>query len=269
MRRLGPLLAGLAAALGLVLLLVNLAGLVGAQHYRLPPNARHVADAATPGPALHEPLTQRKGEPDRDYFARLARDVHLRIAFGWGVTDRVAVTDNWILNLAGHALAGYRQYEFVDPDRALARGFGVCSQDANILFGELKRSGFSPETDLLPNHTVVSVQGHDGRPYVLDGLYGIVLPYPFATINAHPALVGPYYRRIPAADSPFRDGIALQRLMVATFSKPVGHVNRGQATPRRSVIEPLAYVLKWAIPLLLIAAAIPLWWRRRTRLWRA
>jgi hypothetical protein len=253
-RLIGRLALLVALLLGLSLMTINAVG-YGAR-YTVPVGAARVPEAAKAGVALTEPLTKGR-EQDAAYFARLARDVHLRMAEYWGHTDRVALTDNWILNVAGLFLPTYKRYEFVNPDRALRRGYGLCSQDANVLFGELRRSGFQPKNVLLPQHTVVSVLDRRGHPFILDGLYGVVIPYSYSAIRKDPRLVYPYYRRVTLADAPDgQHGASLARVMVRVFSTRSATVNTGTATPHTSFIEPIAYVLKWTIPAVLMGLAL-------------
>jgi hypothetical protein len=252
------------AVAGAVLLAVDIVGLW--TKYTVPAPAIRPAELGPPA-ARQEPLSQRAGELDASYFRRLARDVHARMATYWSNDERVAFTDNWVLNLLGHVSSTYRAYEFVNPDRALQRGIGVCSQYVNVVFGELKRSGYAPTGVLMRTHSVVEVSDHQGRPYVLDALYGIVLPHSYAALHRRPGLADPHYRAVTrrqSTDGAY--GARLARRMRGVFRGRPAAINRGTATPHTAYLEPLAYVLKWLIPAGLVAGSLAaLLLARRTR----
>ncbi len=249
-----------AVAVGVGLLAVNVAGLpVG---YRTPPGADRPPAARHAGTALSESLLQRDGEGDRVYFARLARDIALRMASGWSyAASRVSMLDNWLLHAAGRVSGTYRTYEFVAPDRALRRGYGACSQLANVAFGELRASGFSPRNVLLPHHAVVAVKDRAGREVIVDATYGVVVPHSLAATRRRPERVVRAYARLRAEDVAPRliTGPRLRRYIASAYADAPIAVNSGRATPQTAVIEPWAYRLKWALPVALLLGGLALW----------
>jgi hypothetical protein len=248
-----------------VLLGINLYGLTTG--YSAPAGIWRPAPNLIDRRLLHEDLSQRRDETDPAYFNRLAREVHDRMGFYWSSkADRVMLGDNWILHLAGYAWRTYRTYEFTEADRALARGYGICSQYSNIVADVLENAGFSPRNVLYPHHSFVAVRSRSGRDYVVDPLFGVTIPKSLEAIRRHPSSVAPYYAGVLPGDSPSRSGGAsLSRTIVRVFSGAPMAVNTGSVTPHTAVIEPIAYDLKWGIPAAAIGLGLCLEVLRRRR----
>jgi hypothetical protein len=243
-----------ALAVGLALLLLNAAGTVAS--YPTPHGAIRPRDAIVGDQVRHWQPKQAVDEPDAQFLFRVADGTRRRFAYWWDqYSARVSPSDNWVLAAAGLVAHAYRAYEFVDPERALARGYGVCTQYVNVVFAILKRNGFRPRSVLFPRHTVIAVPAQDGE-LVVDALYGIVIPKSIAQLRAQPQLVEPYYLHVTREKSPSGEfGAALAATMMRAYAGKVLAVNTGNATPRTARVEPAAYFAKWSIPLLLVVLA--------------
>lgn len=250
-------LAVIALVVGTTLLCVSLVGLNA--EYDIPSYAKRPPSAKHLGPARDIDLGQRRGEADRRYFARVTRAVHERMYYGWdSENERVALLDNWLLNAAGRVLGTYEAYEFSDAERALNRGWGVCSQMTNVVFEVLDKSGFEPNNVLLPDHTVIDVRDRSGRPAVLDPTYGVVIDASISELRDAPSLLAREYGHIDARN--LAPGTPEGDELVSTLSRAYGDdtlaVNSGRVTPRRATIEPWAYRLKWGVPIALVLLGI-------------
>ena len=246
-----------ALVVGATLLCISLVGL--SAEYDIPSYAKRPPSAKHLGPARDIDLGQRRGEADRRYFARVTRAVHERMYYGWDPqNERVALLDNWLLNAAGRVLGRYEAYEFSDAERALNRGWGVCSQMTNVVFEALEESGFNPNNVLLPDHTVIDVRDRRGRPAVLDPTYGVVIDASISELRDAPSLLAREYGDVDARN--LAPGTPEGDELVARLSRTYGDgtlaVNSGRVTPRRATIEPWAYRLKWAVPVALVLFGI-------------
>lgn len=254
-----------AAAVGGLLLAVNCAGLL--TDYELPARAERPAGHHRGDP---EELLRRPGEADPTYLRRLSDGIHRRMVVSRSVVerghDRVALGDNWLLHLSGRIFPSHADYEFTDHRRALERGFGICTQYAALAFDILREQGYRRERVLWTPHTVTQAWDRAGRPWTIDAMHGIAMPHGIAEIRRRPAIVDAYYRDADPELAQMPEGWG-QREVVSwardVYSRRPFAVLSEVAYPRNSRLEPVFYVLKWAIPAALLLAAVPLVRRRR------
>lgn len=257
--------ATVAGALGAILLCVNLVGLLS--RYELP--SRSEADIDRPlgwqpvGRASPDSdLMRQRGEADPAYFQRLAHAIHRRTvgftATQLRGTNAPALWDNWILHLGRYVHPSLNEYEFVDHRRALARGWGLCSQSAAIVFDVLLEQGYARSRVLWPEHTVVEARTRDRQPYIIDSHLDVVLPFSIRHVRQNPRLLTTYYSRVDPQHTDLSDqwnGADVARWAQSFYRRRPVEVLSAAAYPRMTVVEPIAYALKWIVPLALLAAA--------------
>jgi hypothetical protein len=251
-------------AIGVLLTAVNLYGLrAGA--------AQHVPEEPfTPRPGerawLTGSLKQRHGEADEAYFRRVTMSMHYRIKH----SDKkyvVPLHENWLLYGARFVVPSYRDYEYADYGRALERGAGLCTQYVAAIFDLLKRQGIKRSAVEFGPHTVLEAEASDGRKYILDADFGVLIPRSIAQLRRDPRLARRYYGALDPSRTPYRSSPKTQLAAVGerAYSDPP-QVFTEDATPDRAQAERLAYALKWPLPIaLFVAGAALLGWRRPAR----
>jgi len=203
---------------------------------RLPasPPARAVALTGL----VHDAIVHDWSDARRDSF-------HIRLPFAW----------NWVLGAAARiAPERFGKYEFVDPDRALERGVGPCSQKALALVGVGRRAGHDMRLVGLRGHVVVEDRvGGSGR-WTLDPDYGVAVDASVAELAADTArLAGAYAER--------GYGPATQRWIVAAFRDTPPHPYasvREYTGPVRPLLESAAGPLAWGLPIAFVISALAL-----------
>lgn len=142
-------------------------------------------------------------------FYRQANTIyHSAIAYRWprGMA-RVRFRDNWILAAVAyldpliHAVGLkknsqlFSQFESFRYERALGRGFGICSQNALGLADLLHRLfGSNIHMVGLGGHVVTQVDLPDKRSMILDPSTGVVLPFSISYAQTHLRKVRAFYR---------------------------------------------------------------------------
>lgn len=136
----------------------------------------------------------------QEYFKSLVLAVNKSIAHYWSEEGRtkyaltIPVYKNWILWLKQFTNPHrFKYYEFCDYKKALERGVGLCSQQALIICGILKEKGIDCKIVMLSGHVVAMAEIETGKFWILDGDYGVILPYSISEIENNPAIVKPYY----------------------------------------------------------------------------
>jgi hypothetical protein len=277
-----PTLSKILASCAFVLALVNLYGLT-VDRDQVP--AFLASDRSPRDLPLQRPLTRGSGERDAEYLSRLSSSVHSRMKSYWSTgREPVPFSDNYILNLLRFVSPVYTDYQYYDVGRAIERGIGQCGQFAIVLFEVLRKQDIPRKLILLPGHTMVAATLH-GRERILDAQFGLVIPHSLAEVRRDPELVAPYYGSVDPSTSPLqydprtapvgydptveRDidptpftASQIAGFMTSVYRDPPVAVFAERPTDSRSVLfEPIAYVLKWALPAAMLALAALLWAR--------
>lgn len=251
-------IASIAAGLGLLLVLTNVVG------FSVPLRAQDVngyRDFAGVETFDFETTMTRlasltaKGASTSDLVTEATRIFHAGIAHvsrddirANGLEHyrmRVPVTENWILYALSYLKPDtYEDYEFCNYKRALERGTGRCGQQSLALVSYLSAQGIETGFVALGGHAIVTARVDDSRWYLLDPDYGGVIPFGIDEAAKEPESVLQYYWSTAARENRLDELYATENEV--RYGGPEARYAR--ACP----IETVAYVLKWAVPLLLL-----------------
>jgi hypothetical protein len=158
--------------------------------------------------------------------------------------QRVPVFENYILFFRSFLPSVPDNYEFCDPNKALERGVGLCSQFSKVIFGILDQNGIPADIHVLSGHVVTEalIDKNTHRKWVLDADLGVVFEYDIETLENHPDIVAAIYRKYGYSDQ-VSDKIA------EVFGKQGNYI---QENVRYCQNERQFYVYKWVLPLLMI-----------------
>ncbi|TIS29491.1 hypothetical protein [Mesorhizobium sp.] len=246
----------LSAGVGTVFLLFVSAyplGLISA--YPAPPQA------ATEGPLGFEEevadvddLYREPEEPVQAYLERLTKAVAGGMVHYWTQGDewtladtrytRIGLFDNYLLWMQSF-LPQYRQnlqnYEFVTPHKALARGYGFCSQVSKVVYSVLADQGIEATIYTVPEHTVVESNGS-----ILDSDYGVFVPHSLSEVEQDPTMIDPYYAQFGS----------MLPLLHKAYGQPWQPLGTSQGFKDVRDYEAKFERLKWFPPLMLMATGI-------------
>lgn len=192
--------------IGLILLGINIYGLFKTMRnpdlYTEEVSLRNrIDDVTIRYPEIKELLKKEPSESDIDFAIRINKVVNDGFAHYWkknGITKyhlRVPVWENYLLYMASYIQPDlYERYEFSNYKKNLERGVGLCSTHSTVVKGVLLENGIKAELlDVGGRHVVVRAQFDNGKAYLLDPDYGIVIPHDTAAVQANPELArGPY-----------------------------------------------------------------------------
>jgi hypothetical protein len=247
--------------IGLILLGINLAGFFVSLRnpaIYVDKKVRDDDDITLPAQDLLRAARRGHDEPTGAYVVRLNEAVHKGIAYYWedeGVEKynlRVPAHENYLLYLASYAWPRYyRKYEFSDQYKNLERGVGLCSLHVTVIDALLKEHGVNSKVILLEQHVVASAQVEDtpARWWIVDPDLGVVVKHDIGEIEGNPNLIKPYYLDRGYSHE-YVDWLA------RAYGKEGNVVFAGakEYLPwRLRYIEYISYILKWIIPLMLIA----------------
>jgi hypothetical protein len=173
----------------------------------------------------------------------------------------VARLDPILHPLFGSARGDLLRYEFRNADDALERGIGLCSQAGMATVQVLLDAGVDASLVSLGGHTIATARAPDGREFILDADYGVVLPFGLAHADAHPDDVVRHYEQA-GYDA------ATARWVADIYGSEGNRVVWGGAAgtaPGRVRLERTAQWAKWWGPVVMLAPAALLLARRRQR----
>ncbi|MBU4193003.1 MAG: hypothetical protein KKD85_11905 [Proteobacteria bacterium] len=199
---------------------------------------------------FHQEMQRRTNESDTEYAKRMTSLVHLGILHSWDLPKAEAyhvslpIWENWIIYALKHFIPSFEQWEFVDADKAIERGVGLCSQQSIILSELLHKNGLDANILVMDGHVMVALT--QGRHMILDPDYGVVIEGTLDDARNNLDLVRSKY------PSNAVEGI------VSIYAKPHVAMVSGveQYHPRRFWLEPLLYAMKWLLPLLLMVPRV-------------
>jgi hypothetical protein len=267
LRRLRRSLLNLLFIVGLVLLVVNTAGLflsLRNSEIYTDPLAAFPNDIVLTYEEFQEQVKRRPGEPELDYISRLNGVVNKGMAHYWSAEGaeryniRVPIWENYLL-YAGSFLWPYAfgSYEYQDPEKSMERGVGWCSHQADLLNRLLLREGIASQTLFLNEskvttlHAVVQVQT-GGEWLIADPDYGVIMPFHISEVEADPSIVKPYYSDIPRAEWAARDQNYMPTGDLAVTLYSGANNQLVMPSEDRANFEKVAYLVKWLLPAVLM-----------------
>lgn len=177
---------------------------------------------------------------------------------------RVPLWENHILWALSLFSEKYFFYEFFDHKKALARGVGLCGQQAACLAGFLREAGTDARIVSMEGHVIVSAEVAPGRRILLDPAFGVVIPKSLEEACKDPAGLAAYYER----HRPFRPEDRRGPLAPASLGPVIRAYAQGKPginpygisgyfgeKGRYAAREKIAYALKWPLPIALLLAA--------------
>ncbi|MGE4290650.1 MAG: hypothetical protein AB7E32_00445 [Desulfovibrio sp.] len=194
-------------------------------------------------------------EPNKQAVTAIMNVIHDSMHYTWPQDEgTVPLRENWILYLGSffdsqvfkfHLSPSrhyFSQYQYFDYDKALRRGFGICSQIAMTLSGFLEEKLGIPYQVLgLEGHVCTVVQLPDGTEFVADPSANVIIPWTIDSFADHMADISEIYQQT-------------QYPKLAALYDDSGNTilpSPRIATPTAYALEKYSYRLIWIIPFLL------------------
>jgi len=174
---------------------------------------------------------------------------------------RVPPWENYLLYAASFARPeDFQRYHFRNSDRTIERGVGICGDVACVLSTILEREAIESRVVAFPGHVVVEANLGTDAPqwWILDPDFGIAVPGDLKTIRRAPQQVLAVYAEAGYSAEELSD-------LREIYSKPGKRfASAFDVSPKRACFEEAMYVLKWALPLSLVALSLHLRGRSRS-----
>lgn len=217
-------------------------------------------------------LTRKQGQSAEEFVRQANLAVHRGMAYTWpeSAADpyriRIPVWENFFLWSFSLFSEKYHHYEFYSHEKALARGVGLCGQQAACLAGFLRKAGLDARMISLSGHVVATVSVAPGKSFILDPSFGVEIPMSLDEAQKNlEATAGFYGKHWPPS---LRDKghsrfvpPCPSCLVLAAYGGEKGRIDPGGIDDyfggggTYEIIERSAYALKWPFPLFLICSA--------------
>lgn len=213
-------------------------------------------------------LSPKPGRKAIDFARQATMAVNKGMAYTWPESRageyrmRIPAWENYILWFFSLFSEGYYHYEFYDHKKALARGLGMCGQQAACLTGFLRAAGLDARMVALSGHIVATVRA-DGKDLLLDPSFGVVIPLSLSGAQKNLGATAGYYgKHWPLIPSDQGASPLVPRcpscVVLAAYAGPAGRIDPhgldsyfgGDGV--REKVEKAAYALKWPFPAVLI-----------------
>jgi hypothetical protein len=204
---------------------------------------------------IYSDIKKKSGESATDYSKRLNDLVHQNM-LRFNVDElslkkfnlRVPATENWLLWMIPIFKPNYKIYEFISYKKALKRGSGLCSQLAMCYVSILNQNHMNARILPLGDHVVASYSDADdpSKSFVADSDIGVFIPYQIENIKQNPRIISDFYAEKTSAE--FSKSLAKSFIYTDYTALSV----KDYAGWKSYYFEPLSYILKWLIPIILI-----------------
>lgn len=187
--------------LGLVLFVINLSGLFismrNPEIYSEKKTGR-LNDITIKMEDARKEIVRKADESDKIFEIRINDVVSKSMLHYWKqeaskrYNMRVPVWENYLL-FCINSFRKDSRYEFVNYNKGLERGVGLCSSHSIIVKGVLVDNGIEAQLWDIAGHVVVRAKVSENEWYILDPDYGLVVPHDIPEIEANPEIVRPAY----------------------------------------------------------------------------
>jgi hypothetical protein len=200
-------------------------------------------------------LIRHGDESDIEYATRITHVVAKGLAhLDWLVypnekfNQLIPIWENYFLYFMGKlsGIPEYQRYHFANYRRSLERGIGICGDASMVMSQLLNEQNIFNKILTFPGHVVVAATFENGKQYILDADYGVVIPYPLNEFATSSREIAKLYSE---AGYPLRDFVLFQRIYKENYNQwdGVGHF-----ITNKYYFEKFAYWLKWPLPILML-----------------
>jgi len=160
----------------------------------------------------------------------------------------IPIWENYFLYFMGKfsGIPEYQRYHFANYLKSLERGIGICGDASMIMSQLLNEQNISNKILTFPGHVVVSATFENGKQYIFDADYGIVIPYSIDEFASNSRDIATLYSD---AGYPLKEFLLFQRIYKENYGQFDGVEH---FITNKYYFEKFAYWLKWPLPILIV-----------------
>lgn len=213
-------------------------------------------------------LVRRGDENDIEYATRATYVVAKGLAhLDWLVypeeqfNQLIPIWENYFLYFMGKlsGIPEYKRYHFANYRRSLERGIGICGDASMIMSQLLNKQGIANNILTFPGHVVVAASFENGKQYIFDADFGVVIPYRSTEFASNSTEIAKLYSD---AGYPSWHFLLFQKIYKESFNEWDGVEH---FITNKYYFEKISYWLKWPVPMLMISLAAFMFFNNRAR----
>ncbi len=213
-------------------------------------------------------LIRLNDESDIEYATKITHVVARGLAHvDWLVypeekfNQLIPIWENYFLYFMGKfsGIPEYERYHFANYRRSLERGIGICGDASMIMSQLLNKQNINNKILTFPGHVVVAATFENGKQYIFDADFGVIIPYRPAEFSTNSTEIAKLYSD---AGYPSWHFLLFQKIYKQNFNEwdDVEHF-----ITNKYYFEKIAYWLKWSAPMLMILLAAFMFFNNRAR----
>jgi hypothetical protein len=213
-------------------------------------------------------LLRRQNENDIEFASRITTVIERGMAhIKWIVypeeqfNQLIPIWENYFLYFMGKysGIPEFERYHYANYHRSLERGIGICGDASMVMSQLLDEQGISNKILTFPGHVVVVASFKNGKQYIFDADYGVVIPYSLDELASNSSEIAKLYSD---AGYPRRDFLLFQKIYKQTPSvfNGVQHF-----ITNKYYFEMITYWLKWPLPMSMMLLAIFMLYKTKSR----
>ena len=256
------LIGTLSLLIGITLLAINLYGLTQSLRPEgLAPDVLRFEenDLKLSQDDFREQVKRLPSESKEEYANRLTKVIADGMAHvHWEYYDpdlfhqRVPVWENYILYLAGAltSISEFERYHFTIPEKSIERGIGLCG-DASMLLSELlNREGINNSIISIPGHVMVEAN-YGSQKQLLDPDFGVPLQNELIFYVSNPDTLVREYENFGYYNN--GELVIKREMREGNYQYWNG---ASHFVTKKYYFERVSYILKWALPIILIVIGL-------------
>ena len=164
----------------------------------------------------------------------------------------VPAWENYFLYFIGKfsGLEFYERYHFVDYKRSIKRGIGICGDASMILNQLLDMRNIDNDIVVFPGHVMISAKLPNGKEFVADPDFGVLLPIAVSELESNKAMVKEAYKVKGYKNN---DSNLMGRILSGKYE---AFDDTKHFITKRYYFEYASYVLKWLVPFVMLILSI-------------
>lgn len=174
----------------------------------------------------------------------------------------VPIWNNYFLYFVGRlsGLPQFERYHFADYRRSIRRGIGMCGDASMVLSSVLDRLDIQNRILSFDGHVIVEYRDARGAWRLADPDFGVSIRSSLKHLTESAESTKADYKNAGYSDSEVEYLIRIYRTPYVIFESVYDFM------ALRFIFEHVSYVLKWVLPILLLAQGLLFWRLRRHKL---
>ncbi|WP_068377910.1 hypothetical protein [Paraglaciecola hydrolytica] len=160
----------------------------------------------------------------------------------------IPIWENYFLYFMGvfSGIPEYERYHYANYHRSLKRGIGLCGDASMVVSQLLDDQNINNKILTFPGHVVVVATFENGRQFILDADFGVVVPFSVAELSSQSAEIAQLYLDAGYSHSDYQFFNNMYQQAPREWNGVQHFITK------KYYFEIFAYWLKWPLPIIMM-----------------